>query len=105
MAWASWSGRDRLHTEGVEGAGQRRGDLMGTAVFDLVSLEHVQQLAVLEQGDRRRRRQAAGEIAARTVCRLDVSAGEHRRDEIGLHRVVEREDDPRPGFSCGAAAY
>src|SRR5690348_7421967 len=54
------------------------GDVLRRSSFDLPALEHVHELTVLEQTDRRRGRRIAGEVLACALRRFDVLAREHR---------------------------
>src|SRR5688572_19838041 len=58
------------------------GDLGCVAALDLKTFQHVDEFAVFENGDRRRGRSVAGEVAARAFGRFDIGAGEDRRHAI-----------------------
>ena len=81
------------------------GDRFGRAAFDLVALHHVDELAALEDADRRGRRRVAGEVAARAVRRSRVGTCEDRRRDVRRDRVVEGEGDAGPGLAGGATAH
>ena len=46
-----------------------------------------------------------GEDGARALSRLDVGAGEHRRDDVWLGLMLQRHRDARPRFTGGATAH
>ena len=60
-------------------------------VLDLVALHHVDELAVAQQGNRRRGGRVPGEVAARALRRLDVRTGEDGGDDVGAGVVPERQ--------------
>src|SRR6185437_7212594 len=98
MAWTPW-----LHwparagnvpcTSGsavrVERRDQVLSDRCGASSLDLVPLEHVDQLAVLEEPDLRRRRSISGEIAAGARSGIDVLSGKHGGQCVRDARVFE----------------
>ena len=56
----------------VEGEREQIGDGFGRPRFDVPPFDHVDELAVLEEANRRRRGRKPGEIAARTLGGIDV---------------------------------
>src|SRR5688572_17103564 len=80
------------------------GDLGGVAAFDLKTFEHIDELAVFQNGDRRRRWPIASEVAARALGCFDISAREDRCDAIGFDIVLQRECDAGARLSRGATA-
>src|SRR6185437_13176552 len=79
-------------------------DRGGVPPFDLMPLEHVHQLAVLEQTDLRRRGPIPGEIAARAIGRVDVLARKHGGERARHTLVLERERHRRSRVARGASA-
>src|SRR5688572_5870401 len=78
-------------------------DLHRVAVLELLALEHEDELAVAQEAHRWRRGPVALEVAARSIGRLDVSTGEHRRHAIGFHGIVQRQRDAWPRLPRRAA--
>ena len=79
-------------------------DLLGEAVLDLVAFEHVDELAVFEEGDLGRRGRVGREVLARRGRGLDVGAGEDGDGAVGLRLVLERHRDAGARLARRAAA-
>src|SRR6185295_2479531 len=80
----------------VERVDEILSDLFRRAPFDLPALDHVHELAVLEQTDLRRRRRIPREIRASPRRGFGILTGKYGRRMIGLDRILERDRDGRP---------
>src|SRR5262249_34884933 len=74
------------------------------ATLDVAALHHVDELAVAQQRNRRRRGRVASEVLARTIGGLEVEAGEDRRHRVRPREVAQRQRETGPGLAGGAAA-
>ncbi len=84
---------------------QRIGDLQGMTPLDLVALHHVDELAVLHQGNGRRRRGVTSEVLARPLGRFQILASEHAQQHIRFGLVGQRDRHCWSHASCRASAH
>src|ERR1700693_2987772 len=80
-------------------------DVVGAAPLDLMTLQHVDELSILEQRDLGRARSVAGEITPRSLHCVDILAGEHGRERAWPGVVLDRLCYRRPCVPRGAAAH
>src|SRR5580698_10077088 len=77
----------------VKSRRQIRGDRIRIAAFDLVALEHEGDLAVAHQGNRRRRRPVAREVAPGALGCVRVLACEDCRQHVRTRCILQRHRD------------
>src|SRR5262245_6807892 len=92
------------NAEPVERIRQVFGYRRRVAPFDLMAFQHVHELTVLENSNRRRRREVSLEVAARPRRRFDVGACEDGHDFVWYIRMFQRRSDGRPRQSVCAPA-
>src|SRR6185503_5087844 len=88
----------------IKSLGKFVGDLGSVAAFYLTSLEHVNELAVFQDRDRRRRRSVAGKVTARSVGGFAISTRKHGRDFVRPDRVLQSERHAGSRLSRSTAA-
>src|SRR6266446_2653541 len=66
-------------------------DVLGRPTLDVLSLEHEDQRAVLEEPHLGRRRRVAREVAPGPLGRLGVLPREYRQQTFGSARMLERK--------------
>src|SRR5580693_7847460 len=73
-------------------------------MFNIATLDHMNQLSVAKQRDRRRRRRISRKVAASPVGGFFVLSSEHREHLLGARRILQRNPDSRTHAAGGASA-
>ena len=79
-------------------------DLLRIASFDRVALDDVDDFAILEEDDARRRGRVTRDQFTSTICGRSILSGEDRRRDVGDLVVLEGDHDARTRASCRTAA-
>lgn len=90
--------------EVVERLNQIVRDVVGRPALDLPALEHEDNIAVFHEGDLRRGRGVAGEVAASARGRVRILTRENRREMVGLPFVLQRDRHRGPSHPRRTAA-